>query len=227
MSICTEIIAVINASLHQIIEKRDKRVLKEDNSYVTEGDLLCETIVKECIAKNYPDYYLVSEESSDYENVYNSNQDKVIILDPIDGTENFTSGLKEWGVALCVYEHGKHVESMLALPELNSYLKTGDKFKKFESRICGISSSLTKEDILKLEPGFEYRIIGCAVYNMYSVITGSFRIFENPKGAKVWDIIPGLNLALEHGLLVIVNNKKYDGELLEPNQKYIFKIQNQ
>jgi len=201
--------------------------LKADNSYVTEGDLLCETLVRECIAKHYPGYYLVSEESPDDENVYNSTQDKVIILDPIDGTENFTSGLKEWGVALCVYENGKHVESMLALPELNCYLKTGDVFKKFESRICGISSSLTKEDLLNLIPGFEYRIIGCAVYNMYNVVTGSFHSFENPKGAKVWDIIPGLNLALENGLSVVVNNKKYHGELLEPNQKYIFKIQNQ
>lgn len=115
---------------------------------------------------------------------------------------------------------------MLALPELDSYMITGDNFEKFESRIAGISSSLTKEDILKLEPGFEYRIIGCAVYNMYNVIKGSFFSFENPKGAKVWDIIPGLNLALENNLNVNVNGKEYHGELLEPNKKYCFRITN-
>jgi myo-inositol-1(or 4)-monophosphatase len=225
MSICSKIIEAINASLSEILEKRNARIMKEDNSYVTEGDLLCENIVRNYISENLPDYFLVSEESPE-ENVINSKKEKVIILDPIDGTENFTSGLKEWGVALCVYENGIHVESMLALPELNCYLKTGDKFEKFESRICGISSSLTKEEILNLVPGFEYRIIGCCVYNMYNVVTGSFFSFENPKGAKVWDIIPGLNLALENGLSVNVNNKEYHGELLEPNKKYIFKIQN-
>lgn len=225
MSICSKIIESINASLPEILLKRNKRIMKEDNSYVTEGDLLCESIVRNYIAKNLPDYSLVSEESPEL-NVINSKKEKVIILDPIDGTENFTSGLKEWGVALCVYEKGKHVESMLALPELNCYLKTGDSITKFESRICGISSSLTKEDILKLESGFEYRIIGCAVYNMYNVITGSFFSFENPKGAKVWDIIPGLNLALENGLSVIVNNKEYYGELLDPDKKYRFRITN-
>lgn len=223
--ITIQISTLIQTHLQDILNLRNTKELKDDGSYVSKGDYLCEKLVKDFIKNNLPDYALVSEESPE-DNKRNWQQDKVIILDPIDGTENFVSGLKEWGVAVCVYEYGKHKESMLALPELDCYLKTGDSFQKFESRIAGISSSLTKEDILKLEPGFEYRIIGCAVYNMYNVVTGSFYSFENPKGAKVWDIIPGLNLALENGLSVTVNNQEYHGELLDPNQKYIFKIQN-
>ena len=223
--IIEEIKNLIKVHLNEIISLRNTKTLKDDGSYVSQGDLLCENLVKQYIKENFPDYVLVSEESPE-ENTINWRKDKVIILDPIDGTENFVSGLKEWGVAICVYENGIHKESMLALPELDCYLKTGDTFERFESRICGISSSLTKEDILKLEPGFEYRIIGCAVYNMYNVVTGSFFSFENPKGAKVWDIIPGLNLALENGLSVVVNNKEYKGELLSPNEKYTFKILN-
>ena len=213
--IIEEIKNLIKVHLNEIISLRNTKILKDDGSYVSQGDLLCENLVKQYIKENFPE-----------ENTINWIKDKVIILDPIDGTENFVSGLKEWGVAVCVYENGVHKESMLALPELDCYLKTGDTFERFESRICGISSSLTKEDILKLEPGFEYRIIGCAVYNMYNVVTGSFFSFENPKGAKVWDIIPGLNLALENGLSVVVNNQEYKGELLSPNEKYIFKILN-
>lgn len=225
MTICSRIEEIIINNLIEIISLRDQKILKEDNSYVSKGDFLCEKLVKDFINSELVDYFLVSEETPEINDV-NAKKNKVIILDPIDGTENFVSGLKEWGVAVSIYEDGIHQESMLLLPELKCSLKTGEKFKKFESRICGISSSLTKEDILKLEAGFEYRIIGCAVYNMYNVITGSFFSFENPKGAKVWDIIPGLNLALENGLSVSVNNKKYNGELLEPNQKYIFKVQN-
>lgn len=223
MNICEQIAEILKENLSQIISLRGGKILKEDGSYVSEGDFFCEKLIKDFLKKEYPDYFLVSEESPE-ENVFNSQQSKVLILDPIDGTENFVSGLKEWGVAVCVYEDGVHKQSMLALPELDCYLKSGDTFTQFESRICGISSSLTKEDILKLEPGFEYRIIGCAVYNMYNVVTGSFYSFENPKGAKVWDIIPGLNLALENGLSVTVNHQKYNGELLKPDQKYIFKI---
>ena len=223
--IIEEIKNLIKVHLNEIMSLRNTKTLKADGSYVSQGDLLCENLVKQYIKENFSDYALVSEESPE-ENTINWLKDKVIILDPIDGTENFVSGLKEWGVAICVYENGIHKESMLALPELDCYLKTGDTFERFESRICGISSSLTKEDLLKLEPGFEYRIIGCAVYNMYNVVTGSFFSFENPKGAKVWDIIPGLNLALENGLSVVVNNKEYKGELLSPNEKYKFKILN-
>ncbi|HZH67704.1 MAG TPA: inositol monophosphatase family protein [Chitinophagales bacterium] len=224
MSICSEVQQIIKSNLKEILALRNDKILKEDNSYVSKGDLLCESLIKELIKSTYPDYALISEESPE-ENMKAFHSEKVIILDPIDGTENFVSGLKEWGVAVCVYEAGKHQESMLALPELDLYLKTGDKFDKFDSRIAGISSSLTKEDLLKLEPGFEYRIIGCCVYNMYNVITGSYYSFENPKGAKVWDIISGLNMALEHGLSVTVNNKNYEGELLRPDQKYIFRVE--
>jgi myo-inositol-1(or 4)-monophosphatase len=224
ISICLDIKKIIITNLQQILLLRDTKVKKEDDSYVSKGDLLCESLIKEYMEINLPDFSLVSEETPE-DNIVNYKKQNVIILDPIDGTENFVSGLKEWGVAVCIYKDGKHYESMLALPELDSYMISGDSFPKFDSRIAGISSSLTREEILNLEQGFEYRIIGCCVYNMFNVITGSFYSFENPKGAKVWDIIPGLNLALENNLSVIVNNKEYHGELLAPDQKYTFRIQ--
>lgn len=224
MDICKSIVSIIKNNLDEILSLRNQKVLKSDNSYVSEGDLLCESLIKKFINGNCPDYALISEESPE-DNMRAYNTEKIIILDPIDGTENFVSGLKEWGVAVCVYENGKHKQSMLALPELDLYILSGDVITKYKSRIAGISSSLTKQDILNLKEGFEYRIIGCCVYNMYNVVTGSFFSFENPKGAKVWDILPGLNLALEHNLKVIVNNKPYHGELLKPDQKYIFSIE--
>ena len=129
-------------------------------------------------------------------------------------------------MSVCVYKNLQHVESMLALPELNEYIITGDTFMPFESRIYGLSSSFNKEDLLQLEEGYEYRIIGCCVYNMLNVVKGAYKVFENPKGAWIWDIIPGLNLALENNLNVNVNGKEYHGELLEPNKKYRFRITN-
>ena len=218
MTISNKVIDIIKSNLSEIISLRNTKVLKEDNSYVSKGDLLCESLIKELIAREYPDFHLISEESLE-NNLLAFEAPKVIILDPIDGTENFVSGLKEWGISFCVYEEGKCVEAMLALPELDMYIVNGVNFERFESRIAGLSSSLTKEDLLALKEGYEYRIIGCCVYNMFQVVTGAFYSFENPKGAYVWDIIAGLNLALQHGLNVTVNGQKYYGELLKPNQK--------
>lgn len=222
-SICLDIKKIINDNLDHIISLRKDKMLKSDDSYVSKGDLLVQSLIQDYINSSLTDFFLVSEETPE-DNIDYIKKDNIIIVDPIDGTENFVSGLKEWGVAVSVYIKGEHVESMLALPELNNYLISGDIINKYESRIAGISSSLTKDDLLKLEEGFEYRIIGCSVYNLYNVINGSYFSFENPKGAWIWDIIPGLNLALENDLVVTVNNKVYDGELLRPDRKYIFKI---
>lgn len=225
MTICENIKTIILENLKSILELRNQKTQKEDGSYVSKGDLLCEELIKNFLKENHPDFYLVSEETPE-ENILNIKQENILILDPIDGTENFVSGLKEWGVAVCVYKNQQHVESMLALPELNEYIITGDTFIPFESRIYGLSSSLNKEDLLQLEEGYEYRIIGCCVYNMLNVVKGAYKVFENPKGAWIWDIIPGLNLALENNLNVNVNGKEYHGELLEPNKKYRFRITN-
>jgi fructose-1,6-bisphosphatase/inositol monophosphatase family enzyme len=223
--LCEQIKSLIYQNLDDILKLRNTRKIKPDGSYVTEGDLLCESLIVNFIRKYRKETFeILSEETDSSKFIYDSSKN-YIVIDPIDGTENFTSGLKEWGVAICIYRQGSHSESALILPELDEFLKTGDRFKRHESRIMGISSSLTKQEILALEEGFEYRIIGCCVYNMFNVITGAYSAFENPKGAKIWDILPGLNLALENNLDVTVNGVKYEGKFLSPHEKYRFKIQ--
>ena len=43
-------------------------------------------------------------------------------------TENFASGLKEWGVALSIWQNGKHFASALYLPEMRDYLFSGQNY---------------------------------------------------------------------------------------------------
>jgi fructose-1,6-bisphosphatase/inositol monophosphatase family enzyme len=226
MKILKKIRPIIEAELESIIKLRSNKKMKADKSYVSEGDLLMDEIVKTFIIENYKSVQLISEETFDGSNVNISASEYIVTVDPIDGTENFVSGLKEWGIGISVYKNGKHYESMLALPELNEYIFTGDKIERFESRIHGLSSSLTKDELLRIEEGFEYRIIGCCMYNMLQVVKGSYKRFFNPKGAHSWDILPGLNLAIENNLNVTLENKKYDGEFLQATKKYCFDIRN-
>lgn len=209
--------------LPELTRLKQERTLKADDSYVTQADILVQETLRSLITTYDPKAVLVSEEDlASHGEVALSGS--VYVLDPIDGTENFTSGLPEWGVSLCHYRDGHHAESLLLCPEMRLALGTGDPIRPQHSRIAGISSSLTKEDILALEPGFEYRIIGCCVLNMLNVVRGAYATFENPKGAKVWDIIAGLNLALEHGHSVTVDGKPYRGELLDPAGRYKFRV---
>lgn len=224
MGHCNYLIENIKLRLDEILKLRGDKELKDDGSFVSKGDLLVQDIVITYCRNNLPDYELISEELAPFDGrKWNSNA-SYIVLDPIDGTENFISGLKEWGVGISIYKEGRHLESCIYLPELDESLITGQSLKRYESRIKGLSSSLNKDDLLKLPDGFEYRIIGCSMYNMLSAVKGSFSCFENVKGVNSWDVLPGLNLAIEHGVKAYVDGEEYNGQILFPTKKYKIKL---
>ncbi|GAA5118451.1 inositol monophosphatase family protein [Luteolibacter yonseiensis] len=222
MNILDSIYEEVLKHLPQILSLRNQRVQKDDGSFVTEGDLLVQRLVMDLIQQQEPGLVLLSEEMPLLPADWLTG--RILVVDPIDGTENFTSGLPEWGVALCLYENGEHLDSLLFCPEMGLKVRHGDRSAIEYSRIAGISSSLTREDLLRLEPGYEYRIMGCCVYNMINVLRGAYATFENPKGAWIWDILGALNIARKAGLNVTVNEQPYEGRFLEPNRKYRFKI---
>ncbi|MGE8548990.1 MAG: inositol monophosphatase family protein [Alcaligenes sp.] len=208
----------------EVMRRRFKIKYKSDNSPVTEADYLIEKEVSAYLKSKVSDLVFVGEESFSLEEI--DPNATIALLDPIDGTENFCSGLKEWGTSLGIWKGGEHLASMLLLPELGGKLATGDKVEKRTSRITGLSSSF-HEDILKeIKDNQESRITGCAVYNLYNVATGAFKRFVNPKGAYAWDLLPGLMIALEQNCEVYVNGELYDGKFLQPNRKYRVDIRN-
>lgn len=223
MTFCNDLIGSIAAQLPEIHDLRRNRREKTDRSYVTDADLLIQDIVADFSSASLPTHTLISEEQ-DNSGIDYARQNSFIVVDPLDGTENFASGLKEWGVGISVYTDYVHQESAIFLPDLDEVLITGQKTEIFNSRIHGLSSSLQKKDLNYIEDGFEYRIMGCSMYNMFNAIRGSYRLFENVKGVNAWDILPGINLALEHGCEVHVNSEKYDGRFLRPDQKYRVKV---
>jgi len=224
--IAKEVIKEVSNNLKEILSLRTKKTLKKDGSFVTEGDIKCQNIILDIVNSKFSDLNLevVSEEINSEDFLYDSDKN-YLVVDPIDGTENFCNGLKEWGISLSTYLEGTHFESAIFLPELNECLITGDTLDYFQSRIVGLSSNLSKIEIDQQEPYEEYRIMGCCVYNMFNVIRGSYKSFSNLNGSYSWDVLAGFNLAIEHGLEVVVDGKKYEGQFLQPNKRYIFSIQ--
>lgn len=216
----------VSTRLPEILNFRDCFRLKEDNSYVSEGDLLVQAIAELWVKKYFPNHLLISEEMAPFDHAWDP-FGNYVVLDPIDGTENFVSGLKEWGVGLSIYSNGRHQESCIYLPELGERQITGMPMKQYSSRIVGLSSSLTAEDVseLKWQKGVEFRIIGCAMYNLLMAARGSFQSFENVKGVNCWDILPGLNIAMEAGSLAWVDDEPYHGQMLFPTKKYRVRIE--
>lgn len=227
MNICNEVVSRIRQQLEYIISLRARKFKKEDGSFVSDGDLLVEGIVLNYIHDNLPSHEVISEEINYSGRTNWDSTGSYVVLDPIDGTENFVSGLREWGIGISIYTNGKHEQSCIYLPELHDVQITGMPIKRYQSRIYGLSSSLNKQDLMSLpEDGLEYRIMGCSMYNTLSAARGAFVVFENVKGVNCWDILPGLNLALEHGCKVSVDGAPYLGQILFPLKKYRIKISN-
>ena len=226
MDICREINDLIESNLSNILSLRNTGRLKEDNTFVSDGDLLCQRLIFDYLAENVKDCVVFSEESENDLSLIDDTK-FIITIDPIDGSENFISGLKEWGVGVSIYKGGKHIQSMISLPELGVCLCTGDTIERIRnSRICGLSSYMKAEDFAQLDGKMEYRIMGCCMYNMYNVIRGSYKQFFHLKGCFSWDILPGLNLALEHGLCIELEGEKYSGDFLIPGKRYRFVVHN-
>ncbi|MDH0871792.1 MULTISPECIES: inositol monophosphatase family protein [Pseudomonadota] len=191
---------------------------KDDGSPVTAADVYLEGIISSYLRDRLENLTFIGEES--WVSGGDCPQGWCAVLDPIDGTENFCSGLKEWGVSLSIWHDQKHAGSLLMMPELGEALSSGNISYVPRSRIVGFSSSYHPAigDGLSSTP--EGRIMGCAVYNLFNVIRGSFSRFVNPKGARSWDLLAGVALAREAGCEVLVDDKQYDGQFLKPDQRY-------
>lgn len=206
-------------SMPKIQAKRYDITMKADGSPVTEADVFVEQLLQDFLAENVPDLTFAGEESfSEY--IAPSSHGYYAILDPIDGTENFCSGLKEWGISFTLWYAHRHVGSLLFLPELREHLMTGDEVHPVRSRIHGFSSSVCDEILEGVASSRESRLMGCSVYNLYNVVRGAFARFTNPAGAHAWDLLPGLMLAREHNCDIEVEGRPYGGEFLEPGRRY-------
>ena len=167
--ICKHLIGIIKNNLNEIKKLKSTFYKKSDGSHVSEGDLLIQKLLQDEISRNFDKYFLISEEN-DYIGKWEDYND-FIVLDPIDGTENFISGMMEWGVGISVFENKKHKESVILLPDMNLQIMSGDKIIKNKSRIVGMSTRHFKKGLEPCDKNFDYRALGCSMINMYYVLT--------------------------------------------------------
>ena len=130
--------------------------------------------------------------------------------------------MPEWGISISIYKNENHFESCIFLPGIGKILKTNNKIKRNNSKIKSFSSTV---NLSKMKRKDEFRLFGCCVYSIYHVIKGSLREYKGEK-ANSWDILAGANLAIENGLNVKIDNKKYYGKFLHSRKKYKIQISN-
>jgi myo-inositol-1(or 4)-monophosphatase len=217
------IIKKLRQQLPNIYKVKGYKKIKKDKSIVTKSDKMIQNIIISELKKKLKDnFYLISEEKKNIKINQYSKFKYIITLDPIDGTENFYAGLPEWGISISIYKNENHFESCIFLPDIGKILKTNNKIKRNNSKIKSFSSTI---NLSKIKRKDEFRLFGCCVYSIYHVIKGSLKEYKSEK-ANSWDILAGANLAIENGLNVKIDNKKYYGKFLHSNKKYKIQISN-
>ncbi len=224
-----EILQALRASISQCMqslpELRNTVTRKADLSPVTQADYLLDHRIAETIKKYYPDVTIVSEERQLPEGSLEMGW--VAVVDPLDGTENFVADLPLWGVSISLWHDGQHSASLLSFPELGLSLTSGDQIVKAHSVISGFSSSSPATVISEHSASTgEFRVLGSAAFNLFCVATGRLKSFHNTVGANAWDILAGINLAIEQGCEVLIDDESYRGQFLVPTRKYRVEVFN-
>ncbi len=79
---------------------------------VTEADRAAEAAMRRLIAARFPDHGIVGEELG----AERADADYVWVLDPIDGTRAFISGVPVWGTLIGLLHEGQPILGMMAQP---------------------------------------------------------------------------------------------------------------
>src|SRR3982074_1984927 len=101
---------------------------KPDGSPVTQADIDADRIICARLASLLPDVPVVSEEA--FETHGFSGSGRFILVDPLDGTREFTSGRDEFTVNIALIDRGEPVAGAVYAPALNRlYVAAASAFR--------------------------------------------------------------------------------------------------
>jgi len=176
---------------------------KADGTLVTQADQWSDLQIRQAIADHFPDHGVLTEETEHYF----PSQDWCWIVDPIDGTTNFTRGIPIWGISLGLLYQGTPVFGLVYFPQIQQtfhgywYGNTGltgpegaylnhqlihtHPDSPSQNHLFNLCARST--DLLKNPFPCKIRLIGVASYNILLVACGASLggIEATP---KIWDI---------------------------------------
>ena len=186
---------------------------------LTNYDLQSEQILVEGIQNAFPEDFIVAEEQN-----AKTSRSEYWLVDPIDGTTNFTHGLPDFTICLAYLRKHEPVMGVIYNPardELFSAVKNGGAFLNNEPIRVSDQPSLTQS---LLAAGFPYdldtinfdvfgywhqifymsrgiRHIGCTSLNLAYIACGRLDGFWE-SGFRPWDIAAGMVIVREAGGII-------------------------
>jgi 3'(2'), 5'-bisphosphate nucleotidase len=186
--------------------------IKSDHSIVTNGDLAVSKYLETELKKLYPDHDIFSEENTG--NIPNSK--KVIIIDPIDGTESYSRKEDTWSILIGFLDDLKPVGGVVYQPS-NDTLFYGFKgqgaFKQtsegtIQLEACGYGElkgiqslkNYGELDFFKKQGIVEIDQMFSAALKIMKVAEGATDLYLNfRKKCSLWDLVAPVAILTEAG----------------------------
>ncbi len=87
-------------------------VKENQSSIVTQTDIDSETAIIKIIEDNFPSHSIIAEEAG----CKNKNSDYTWVIDPLDGTSNFSAGIPWFGTIICILKRNEPIVAGIYLP---------------------------------------------------------------------------------------------------------------
>ena len=194
--------------------KNLKVIRKSPKDFVSNVDLECQNLSYELLRKDFQ-YEILSEEKKTQDEI---ETELFWIIDPVDGTHNYISGLPNFGVSIALATKKEFLLGVIYLPyfdEMYYAVKNQGAFMNDEKIQVSKNNDLEKSmitfdnqfylnkkafDVYKkiVDSCFTTRILGSAVYDFCLIASGKVdaRIWNN---TKVFDFAAGLTILNEAG----------------------------
>jgi myo-inositol-1(or 4)-monophosphatase len=216
----TVIVLLKRISIRLLNRTRDDyaKQIKPDGSIVTEIDRAMQTEISEALQERWPGYGFIGEEMSfdDQVSISETNPQGYWVLDPLDGTTNFTSNFLFYGVSLALVIDGEPVLAVVFDPvrdECFSAAKGAGAFLNDSLLVCPSTRSLDRcianvdykrlvgdlsAQLVRCPPYRSQRNLGSSVLEWCWLAAGRIQLYLHG-GQKLWDFAAGYLILLEAG----------------------------
>lgn len=198
---------IVKQAYHKIIKNHVVEVSrKNDLSLVTNIDVATENFLVQKILKKYPNDTLHTEEKNSKSKI----ESRTWIIDPIDGTTNFSNGGDMWSIQLAFVVDGAVQFSIMYFPKLRRFYTAFEKDVKLNNKkltlhecnnmgmIVHYIGSVKKnvEDLRDCYSALKsvaqsQLYCGCASFAYAEIISGNCAAVITYNLKNVWDYLPG------------------------------------
>ena len=157
--------------------RREETIQVTQHDVKLKLDVECQEIAEDCIRRAFPDHNILGEESDRTEDrgqnpePRTQNPDYLWVVDPIDGTVNFSHGLSIWCVSVALQYQGSTVVAAVYAPALNElYTASTDHPARMNDSEIHVSNIATVDQSMIFTGIDRHKVPGHEPYQTFQAI---------------------------------------------------------